>query len=86
MRSRAFRRHEEDKRKAWAKKKGREWYGVEPNEKQIGRLAHSPAICSCYMCGNPRKHFKQKTRQEVKADAALVAQLVEGNCLKSSSV
>jgi len=23
--------------------------------------------CSCSMCGNPRKHFNQKTRQEIKA-------------------
>lgn len=23
-------------------------------------------LCSCYMCGNPRKHWKEKTLQELK--------------------
>lgn len=25
-------------------------------------------LCSCHMCGNPRKHFKEVTLQEKKAD------------------
>lgn len=25
-------------------------------------------LCSCYMCGNPRRHFKEVTLQEKKAD------------------
>lgn len=66
MRGIAYRRHTEQKRKAWARKAGREWYGKEPTDKQIGHLAHAPAMCSCYMCGNPRKWWKQKTRQELK--------------------
>lgn len=69
MRGLAYRRHSEQKRKAWAKIAGREWYNKEPTDRQIGRLAHSPAKCSCYMCGNPRKHFKAKTLQEIKIDA-----------------
>lgn len=28
------------------------------------RLANHLASCSCFMCGNPRKHFKEKTLQE----------------------
>lgn len=28
------------------------------------------AMCSCWMCGNPRKHFKTATLQETKANAA----------------
>jgi hypothetical protein len=24
--------------------------------------------CSCHMCGNPRKHFKEKTMQEKRFD------------------
>lgn len=30
------------------------------------RLINNRAKCSCHMCGNPRKHFKQKTLQEIK--------------------
>jgi len=30
----------------------------------IGRAARTPKPCSCYACGNPRKHFKSLTRQE----------------------
>ena len=29
-----------------------------------GRLVKTPKPCSCYLCGNPRKFFKEKTVQE----------------------
>jgi len=29
-----------------------------------GILANTPKPCSCHMCGNPRKFFKEKTVQE----------------------
>ena len=77
MRDLAFRRQQEEKKKSKAKKIGHSWYNHEPTPKQIGFIAHSPKACSCYMCGNPRKHWKQKTFQEIKADIALVGQLVE---------
>lgn len=28
--------------------------------KVIGKLANTPCPCSCEMCGNPRRHFKDK--------------------------
>ena len=28
------------------------------------QTAETPALCSCPMCGNPRKWFKQQTIQE----------------------
>jgi len=31
----------------------------------IGRAAQTPKPCSCVMCGNPRKHLGEVTRQEV---------------------
>lgn len=31
--------------------------------------------CSCYMCGNPRKHWNDKTIQEKKADISFKEQL-----------
>jgi len=33
---------------------------------QAARLADRMCSCSCSMCGNPRRHFKTRTRQEKK--------------------
>ena len=41
--------------------------GFTKDPKRIGSAAHTPKPCSCYMCGNPRKHFGEITRQEQKA-------------------
>jgi hypothetical protein len=30
-------------------------------------MAETPAICSCWMCGNPRKYFGERTVQERRA-------------------
>lgn len=38
-------------------------------------FADHMAQCSCHMCGNPRKHFGEKTMQEKKADEATKWQL-----------
>ena len=32
------------------------------------KYADNLAVCSCPMCGNPRKHFHQETLQEKRAD------------------
>ena len=32
------------------------------------RLYHTRTLCSCPMCGNPRRHFGQKTVQERRDD------------------
>ena len=32
--------------------------------RMVGKKAHTPAMCSCHMCGNPRKYWKEKTIQE----------------------
>lgn len=66
MRDRAFRRFQELKKKKWVQRVFSRWRPLD--EAQIGYLAHSPQNCSCYMCGNPRKHWKEKTMQEKKAD------------------
>jgi hypothetical protein len=34
----------------------------------LGIAVNTPKNCSCYMCGNPRKHWKEVTRQELKAN------------------
>lgn len=35
---------------------------------RIGRMASTRTCCSCYMCGNPRRHFGEKTIQELRAE------------------
>lgn len=40
-----------------------------------GRIAHQMRYarqsCSCPMCGNPRKHFHKRTRQELIAEESM---------------
>lgn len=31
---------------------------------ELKTLLNTPKPCSCWMCGNPRKYFKEITRQE----------------------
>lgn len=67
MRSRAFRRDAEKRKKQWVKKTFDKYYWNGMDEAQVGVRAHSPKKCSCYMCGNPRKYWKDKTMQEKRA-------------------
>lgn len=32
--------------------------------RQLGRVVQYPAMCSCPMCGNSRRHFGERTIQE----------------------
>jgi hypothetical protein len=67
MRSRAFRRDAEQRKKEWVKKTFQHQYWNGMDEVQIGVRAHTPKTCSCQACGNPRKHWNQKTIQERRA-------------------
>jgi len=66
MRDKAFRREAEKRKKEWAKKTFTREYWNGMSDVQVGIRAHSPKKCSCLMCGNPRKYWKQKTIQEKK--------------------
>lgn len=57
MRSIAYRRHKEECKKKWAAKTHYLRGGRTPNPVMIGIIAHTPAMCSCSSCGNPRNHF-----------------------------
>lgn len=64
---RAIRRHHIERLK---KKRKNYWWGDLHgglNEKQLGMVVSTPRHCSCWMCGNPRKYFGHKTRQEIMA-------------------
>jgi hypothetical protein len=59
---RALRRHHYIRRKRNAKKY---WFtDMEKSDEQLGFIANTPHPCSRYCCGNPRKHFKEVTKQE----------------------
>lgn len=60
MSNRAIRRHHVQRLKNNRK---HYWYGSN-SQRLLGILVHTAKICSCYICGNPRKFFKEKTIQE----------------------
>jgi hypothetical protein len=69
--SRADRRHHHErmlnrvKKFSWYKN----WFsGKDHKEQHQRRMAETRKPCSCHMCGNPRKHFKDKTIQEKRFD------------------
>jgi len=69
--TRAWRRHHIARLKA----KRSAYYGnyiktlpPEAQQRQIGILANTARRCSCPLCGNPRKHWHQPTRQEKQRD------------------
>jgi len=60
MRSRAYRRHQLQKKK-------QESLSIYPDD-PAAKWANHLKGCSCYMCGNPRKYFNELTMQERKAN------------------
>jgi hypothetical protein len=63
-RPRATRRHHRERiiRKRYKRVKMGRWH-----VKRRGHLSKNNTVCSCWMCGNPRKYFGFVTRQEKKA-------------------
>lgn len=43
----------------------------------LGMLRYTHKRCSCWMCGNPRKYFKERTRKELIAQQSFKEQLKE---------
>ena len=65
MRTETFRRFKESQRKLKAVQILKTRLNREPTPAEIGQDASVHGCdCSCWMCGNPRKHFKQKTLKE----------------------
>lgn len=65
-RNRAFRRHHA----ARIKQRVEKYYGGAhaDDPRRLGRLAHTRTPCSCWMCGNPRRHTGERTLQERRAE------------------
>jgi len=66
---RSVRRHHLDRLKA--KRKSYWGFGraghrnrTEMDARRKGMVAQYPSVCSCYMCGNPRKWWKEVTLKE----------------------
>ena len=75
MRSKAFRRQQHQRMIQKTEKfqwlQPQYWHGDEEHrQKMIRQVAENRKPCSCYMCGNARKMWKQKTMQEKKMDIA----------------
>ena len=66
MRGRAWRRQQEFKKKRNVFKNYFKWWRGDWSPRIIGIRSHTPTLCSCWMCGNPRKYFNAKTIQEMK--------------------
>jgi hypothetical protein len=63
LRKRAIRRHHRNRiiLKRYEKVKMGHWHVKNP-----GYLAKNNTVCSCWMCGNPRKYFEELTVQQRK--------------------
>lgn len=71
--SRAERRHNHERmidkvKKFWWIQADKYWGSEERRQKHIRKMSETRKPCSCYMCGNPRKHWKDKTVQEHRFD------------------
>ncbi len=53
--NRAIRRHHDSRLK---RKRSRYWGGnANASKRRLGIVLHTPKVCSCWLCGNGRKHF-----------------------------
>jgi len=76
---RAIRRHHRSR----LKNNRKNYYGHDEawndpmTEGQLGVVVSTVPSCSCPMCGNPRRHFKQITRSEQLGQINFIEQLEE---------
>ena len=67
--NRALRRHH--LRRLRNRRKHYRWVRIHENGlltgRELGIVTRTPKICSCTICGNPRRHFGDVTLQERKA-------------------
>jgi len=39
-----------------------------PSPSELGIATNTPKLCSCHMCGNPRRYYKELTLGEKRSD------------------
>lgn len=66
-RQKRFQQKDRNKKK-WSRLVRHMFGMLEITPKMIGTAANHGKLCSCHMCGNPRKFFNEKTLQEQKFD------------------
>ena len=68
----AIRRHHMGRLKNQRFKELKEWRDDvhHKNDDVVGKYVQAPKSCSKYCCGNPRRYFNEKTRQEQRAEQA----------------
>jgi len=74
----AYRRAQAEKRKRRARRIISRWfYGhdLADDERFVGIMATTPCRCSCPFCGNERRHFGKRTREEVAANIVFTEML-----------
>lgn len=67
MRTRAWRRAHKFRMRRRAERIMKDWGSSNrpfPAREQALYMADNMQICSCYMCGNPRRHLGGRTMQE----------------------
>ena len=66
---RALRRHHDKRKKAWVRKNLSHYfmYATDLPERRVGMYSRTPKVCSCFMCGNPRRFHQKPSVQERRA-------------------
>jgi hypothetical protein len=66
---RALRRHHDKRKKEWVRKTlGRYFtYATDLSARRVGMYSRTPKVCSCFMCGNPRRFHQKPSVQERRA-------------------
>lgn len=59
---RALRRHHRERLKR--KRASYYWWWASSDVKRLGKVVTTPCMCSCWMCGNPRKYYKGQWGEE----------------------
>jgi hypothetical protein len=79
---RALRRQQNKRKKAWVCKALRHYfiYTTDLSARRVGLYSRTPKVCSCFMCGNPRRFHGEPTIQERRA------LLVRGDAVKGDVV
>jgi len=65
----ALRRHHAQRMKTWVLRTLRHYFteGHSFPARRVGMYSKTPKICSCFMCGNPRRFHGELTIQERRA-------------------
>jgi hypothetical protein len=66
---RAVRRYHAQRRKAWVRRTLRHYFMERHalSARRVGMYSKTPKLCSCFMCGNPRRFRGELTIQERRA-------------------